>query len=241
MSNPLLEKFDQPFGTIPFNEVKTDHFVPALDAAIEEAKSEIDAIAGNPENPTFENTILAQELSGKKLGRVATTYFHLFGSESDQDFQKLAGEISPKLAKLGNDINLNKNLFERVEEVYLNHLDALNEEDARLTELSYKGFVRNGAKLSDEDKDKIRSLDEELSTLSPQFSNNSLNATNSYELWLNENDLDGLPQMIKDGAKMAAKSKGREDEWLFTLQFPSYYPFMKFSSRRDLREELMTA
>tara|TARA_Y100001935_G_scaffold243063_1_gene234092 strand:+ start:66 stop:2102 length:2037 start_codon:yes stop_codon:yes gene_type:complete len=241
MSNPLLEKFDQPFGTIPFNEVKTDHFVPALDAAIEEAKSEIDAIADNPENPTFENTILAQELSGKKLGRVATTYFHLFGSESDQDFQNLAGEISPKLAKFGNDINLNKNLFERVEEVYLNHLDTLNEEDARLTELSYKGFVRNGAKLSDEDKDRIRSLDEELSTLSPQFSNNSLNATNSYELWLTENDLDGLPQMIKDGAKMAAKSKGREDEWLFTLQFPSYYPFMKFSSRRDLRKELMTA
>ena len=241
MSNPLLEKFDQPFGTIPFNKITTDDFVPALDAAIEEAKSEIDAIAGNPENPTFENTILAQELSGKKLGRVATTYFHLFGSESDQDFQNLAGEISPKLAKFGNDINLNKNLFERVEEVYLNHLDTLNEEDARLTELSYKGFVRNGAKLSDEDKDRIRSLDEELSTLSPQFSNNSLNATNSYELWLTENDLDGLPQMIKDGAKMAAKSKGRDDEWLFTLQFPSYYPFMKFSSRRDLRKELMTA
>ena len=241
MSNPLLEKFDQPFGTIPFNKITTDDFVPALDAAIEEAKSEIDAIASNPENPTFENTILAQELSGKKLGRVATTYFHLFGSESNQDFQNLAGEISPKLAKFGNDINLNKNLFERVEEVYLNHLDTLNEEDARLTELSYKGFVRNGAKLSDEDKDRIRSLDEELSTLSPQFSNNSLNATNSYELWLTENDLDGLPQMIKDGAKMAAKSKGREDEWLFTLQFPSYYPFMKFSSRRDLRKELMTA
>ena len=241
MSNPLLEKFDQPFGTFPFNKITTDDFVPALDAAIEEAKSEIDAIAGNPENPTFENTILAQELSGKKLGRVATTYFHLFGSESDQDFQNLAGEISPKLAKFGNDINLNKNLFERVEEVYLNHLDTLNDEDARLTELSYKGFVRNGAKLSDEDKDRIRSLDEELSTLSPQFSNNSLNATNSYELWLTENDLDGLPQMIKDGAKMAAKSKGREDEWLFTLQFPSYYPFMKFSSRRDLRKELMTA
>ena len=241
MSNPLLEKFDQPFGTIPFNEIKTNDFVPALDAAIEEAKAEIEDIANNPENPTFENTILAQELSGKKLGRVATTYFHLFGSESDQNFQNLAEEISPKLAKFGNDINLNKDLFKRVEEVYINDLDKLNDEDARLTELSYKGFVRNGAKLSDEDKDKIRNLDEEMSTLSPQFSNNSLNATNSYELWLGENDLDGLPQMIKDGAKMAAKSKGREDEWLFTLQFPSYYPFMKFSNRRDLRQELMTA
>ena len=241
MSNPLLEKFDQPFGTIPFNEIKTNDFVPALDAAIEEAKAEIEDITNNPENPTFENTILAQELSGKKLGRVATTYFHLFGSESDQNFQNLAEEISPKLAKFGNDINLNKDLFKRVEEVYINDLDKLNDEDARLTELSYKGFVRNGAKLSDEDKDKIRNLDEEMSTLSPQFSNNSLNATNSYELWLGENDLDGLPQMIKDSAKMAAKSKGREDEWLFTLQFPSYYPFMKFSNRRDLRQELMTA
>ena len=241
MSNPLLEKFDQPFGTIPFNEIKTEDFVSALDAAIEEAKSEIDAIANSSEDPTFDNTILAQELSGEKLGRVATTYFHLFGSESDQDFQNLASEISPKLAKFGNDINLNKDLFNRVEEVYINQLNTLNDEDARLTEISYKGFVRNGAKLSDEDKDKIRNLDEEMSTLSPQFSNNSLNATNSYELWLGENDLDGLPQMIKDGAKMAAKSKGREDEWLFTLQFPSYYPFMKFSSRRDLRQELMTA
>ena len=241
MSNPLLGKFDQPFGTIPFNEIKTEHFVPALDAAIDEAKAEINAIAGNVEAPTFKNTVLAQELSGKKLGRVATAYFHLFGSESDQDFQALAGEISPKLAKFGNDINLNKDLFKRVEEVYENQMDSLNDEDARLTELCYKGFVRNGAKLSDEDKEKIRNLDEEMSTLSPQFSNNGLNATNSYEMWLDESDLDGLPDIIKDGAKMAAKSKGKEDKWLITLQFPSYFPFMKFSNRRDLREELMRA
>ena len=241
MKNPLLEKFDQPFGTIPFKDIKTEHFIPALDAAIDEAKGEIDSIASNPDAPTFKNTVLAQELAGKKLGRVASSYFHLFGSESDQEFQALAGQISPKLAKFGNDINLNQDLFLRVEHVYENEMDSLNEEDARLTEISYKGFVRNGAKLSESDKEKIRALDEEMSTLSPEFSNNGLNATNAYEMWLNEDDLAGLPDMIKDGAKMAAKSKGREDEWLFTLQFPSYYPFMKFSERRDLREELMRA
>jgi len=241
MSNPLLEKFNQPFGTIPFKELKTEHFVPAIDTAIDEAKAEIDSIANNPESATFENTILAQELAGKKLGRAANTYFHLFGSESDQDFQALAGEISPKLANFGNDVNLNEDLFKRVEEVYENQMDSLNEEDARLTELSYKGFVRNGAKLSSEDKDKIRLLDQEMSTLSPEFQNNGLNATNAYEMWLDEGDLNGLPDMAKEGAKMAAKAKGKEDKWLITLQFPSYYPFMKFSDRRDLREELMRA
>ena len=241
MKNPLLEKFDQPFGTIPFKDIKTEHFIPALDAAIDEAKQEIDAIATNQEAATFENTVLAQELAGKKLGRVASSYFHLFGSESDQEFQSLAGQISPKLAKFGNDINLNQELFSRVEHVYESHMNSLNEEDARLTEISYKGFVRNGAKLSDSDKEKIRSLDEEMSTLSPEFSNNGLNATNAYELWLDEEDLAGLPDMIKEGAKMAAKSKGKDDKWLFTLQFPSYFPFMKFSDRRDLREELMRA
>ena len=240
-NNPFLKEFDQPFGTIPFNEIETGHFIPALDIAIEEARGEIDSIANNSDSATFENTILAQELAGKKLGRIATAYFHLFGSESDKEFQALAGQISPKLAKFGNDVNLNKELFSRVEYVYENEMNSLNEEDARLTELSYKGFVRNGAKLSNEDKDKIRTLDEEMSTLSPQFSNNGLNATNAYEMWLDEEDLDGLPDMIKEGAKMAAKSKGKEDKWLFTLQFPSYFPFMKFSNRRDLREELMKA
>ncbi len=241
MKNPLLEKFNQPFGTIPFNEIKTEHFVPALDAAIDEAKGEVEAVVKNQDSPTFENTVLAMEMVGKKLNRVATTYFHLFGSESDQDFQALAGEISPRLAKFSNDISLNADVFKRVEDIYENQMDSLNEEDARLTEISYKSFVRNGAKLSDDDKEKIRTLDEEMSTLSPEFSNNGLNATNAYEMWLDEVDLDGLPDMIKEGAKMAAKAKERDDKWLITLQFPSYFPFMKFSNRRDLREELMVA
>ena len=240
-NNPLLKDFNEPFGTIPFNELKIEHFVPAVDAAIDEAKAEMDAVIANMDAPTFKNTVLAMEISGKKLGRVATAYFHLFGSESDKDFQVLAGEISPKLAKFGNDINLNEDVFKRVEEVYKNQMDSLNEEDARLTELSYKGFVRNGAKLSNDDKDKIRTLDEEMSTLSPEFSNNNLSATNAFEMWLDEGDLDGLPDMAKEGAKMAAKSKGKDDKWLITLQMPSFFPFLKFSSRRDLREKLMKA
>ena len=240
-NNPLLKDFNEPFGTIPFNELKIEHFVPAVDAAIEEAKSEMDAVIANMDAPTFKNTVLAMEMSGKKLGRVATAYFHLFGSESDKDFQALAGEISPRLAKFGNDINLNEDIFKKVEYVYKNEMDSLNDEDARLTELSYKDFIRNGAKLSEEDKEKIRLLDEEMSTLSPQFSNNGLNATNAYEMWLDEGDLDGLPEMACEGAKMAAKAKGNEDKWLVGLQFPSYFPFMKFSSRRDLREKLMKA
>ncbi len=240
-SNPLLNKFTEPFGTIPFEEIKVEHFIPALDQGIEEAISQVKAIVDNSDEPTFENTVLAMELMGKTLNRVATAYFHLFGSESDDALKALSDEISPKLAKFENDITLNGDLFKRIEHVHDNLMNSLNEEDARLTEISYKDFVRNGAKLNDKDKDKIRSLDEELSTLSPQFSNNNLSATNSFEMWLDEKDLDGLPEMAREGAKMAAKAKGKDDMWLITLQFPSYFPFMKFSNRRDLREKLMTA
>ena len=115
-NNPLLKEFTEPFGTIPFNELKTEHFIPALDAAIDEAMGEVDAIIKNPDSPTFENSVLAMELVGKKLNKVAATYFHLFGSESDKDFQELAGQISPKLAKFSNDISLNQDLFKKVED-----------------------------------------------------------------------------------------------------------------------------
>ena len=141
-NNPLLKEFTEPFGTIPFNELKTEHFVPALDAAIDEAKAEMDVVANNQDNPTFENTILAMELSGKKIGRVASAYFHLFGSESDKDFQALAEEISPKLAKFGNDINLNKDLFKRVEDIHENQIDSLN--TRQFKHLEYLFYYTNG-------------------------------------------------------------------------------------------------
>ena len=239
--NPLLKKFDTPYGSIPFNEVKTEHFIPALDQAIKEANKEVDTIIKNSSEPTFENTVLAMELVGEKLNKVATVYYHLFGSESDSELKSLSDKINPKLAKFNNDISLNAAIFDKVKHVYDTQLSILSDEDARLTEITYLDFVRNGANLSEEDKIKIRSIDEQMSTLSPQFSNNSLNATNDFELWLEESDLDGLPEMVINSAKMEAKSKGENHKWLVTLQFPSYYPFLKFSSRRDLREKLMVA
>lgn len=239
--NPLLKKFNTPFGSIPFDEIRLEHFLPAVEGAIKEAKIEVDKIINNSDDPTFENTVLAMELIGQKLNQATTVYYHLFGSESNSEFKSLSDKINPQLAKFGNDVSLNVDIFKRVSKVYQNQLNTLLDEDARLTEITYLDFIRNGANLTEEDKIKIRSIDEHMSTLSPEFSNNSLNATNEFELWLEESDLDGLPEMVVNSAKMEAKSKGSDDKWLVTLQFPSYYPFLKFSNRRDLREKLMTA
>ena len=239
--NPLLNKLNTPFGSIPFDEIRLEHFLPAVEEAIKEAKIEVDKIINNSDDPTFENTILAMELIGQKLNQATTVYYHLFGSESNSEFKSLSDKINPQLAKFGNDVSLNVDIFKRVSKVYQNQLNTLLDEDARLTEITYLDFIRNGANLTEEDKIKIRSIDEQMSTLSPEFSNNSLNATNEFELWLEESDLDGLPEMVVNSAKMEAKSKGSDDKWLVTLQFPSYYPFLKFSNRRDLREKLMTA
>ncbi len=241
MNNPLTKSSEQPFGTIPFNEINKDDFIPAIDDAIIEGNVEIESIVNNVEQPTFENTILSFELSGATLSRVASTYFHLFGSESDQSFQDLAQIISPKLAKYDSDIMLNENLFKKIKKVYDNKQLVDEPEDIRLLELTYLEFVRNGANLDKKEKDILRKLDEELSTLSPQFSNNTLNATNAFELWLDKGDLDGLPDSIRDSAKVAAKAKDKDDKWLITGQFPSFAPFLKFSSRRDLREKVYKA
>ena len=240
-NNPLLSKNNEPFNTIPFNDIKTEHYLPAIKKGIELNEKEIDQIVSNDEEPNFENTILALEKSGELLDKISTTYFHLFGSESDSDFQKLANEISPMLAKLENDINLNADLFKKVEFVYENHYSDMNSDDKKLTEIIYKDFVRNGSKLDDDQKNRLREIDNKLSTLSPKFGNNSLNATNAFELWLEKNDLDGLPEVSIEMAKAAAKDKGNDDQYLFTLHMPSYFPFMKYSKRRDLREKFMKA
>ena len=240
-NNPLLSKNNEPFNTIPFNDIKTEHYLPAIKKGIELNEKEIDQIVSNDEEPNFENTILALEKSGELLDKITTTYFHLFGSESDSDFQKLANEISPMLAKLENDINLNADLFKKVEFVFENHYSDMNSDDKKLTEIIYKDFVRNGSKLDDDQKNRLREIDNKLSTLSPKFGNNSLNATNAFELWLEKKDLDGLPEVSIEMAKAAAKDKGNDDQYLFTLHMPSYFPFMKYSKRRDLREKFMKA
>ena len=239
--NPLLKESTHRFKTINFNDIKLEHFMPAIKEGVDLAKTNVDSIKSNSDTPSFKNTIVALETSEEILDRAVTVYFHLFGSESTPEFQALANEISPMLASFGNDINLDQELFKKVEYVYDNERDSLNHEDKRLLDITYKSFVRNGAKLDDESKAELRKVDEELSVLSPKFSNNTLGATNDYQLWLSKDDLDGLPEMYLESAKMAAKSKNRPDEWLVTLQMPSLFPFMKFSTRRDLRKELSMA
>ena len=239
--NPLLKESNHRFKTINYNEIKLEHFMPAIKESVQLAMTNIASIKSNSNTPDFKNTIVALETSEETLDRVVTVYFHLFGSESTPEFQALANEISPILANFSNDINLDQELFQKVEHVYENEYDNLNHEDKRLLEITYKSFVRNGAKLSADKKSELRKVDEDLSVLSPKFSNNTLGATNEYELWLSKDDLDGLPEMYLESAKMAAKAKNRPDEWLVTLQMPSLFPFMKFSTRRDLRKELSMA
>ena len=239
--NPLLKDSNHKFKTISFNEIKLEHFMPAIKEGIEISRANIENIKSNQNSPDFENTIIALETSEETLSRAVTVYFHLFGSESTPEFQALANEISPMLANFGNDVTLDEKLFKKVEYVYDNEYASLNAQDKRLLEITYKSFVRNGAKLDDNKKSELRRVDEELSSLSPKFSNNTLSATNEYELWLSKEDLDGLPEMYLESAKMAAKAKNRPDEWLVTMQMPSMYPFMQFSTRRDLREKLSVA
>ncbi|MBS7333145.1 MAG: M3 family metallopeptidase [Weeksellaceae bacterium] len=242
MHNPLLEKFDTLYESAPFSKIKIEHYQPAFEQAIKEAKEEIDAIVNNPEAPTFENTIEAMELSGQKLGRISSIFFNLNSAETNDEIQKIAQDISPLLSEFGNDIRLNLDLFKRIKVVY-DQKDSLNlnSEQAYLLEKKYKGFSRNGANLSDDDKLKLREIDKELSSLTLQFGQNVLAETNNYELLItNEKDLKGLPDYAIEQAKTEAEAKGKEG-WIFTLQAPSYIPFLQYAENRSLREELFKA
>ena len=242
MKNPLLEKFNTPYGTVPFSQIKEEHFIPALKEAIVIGKADIDAIVNNSEEPTFENTIEAMQFAGEKVGVISTIFFNLNSAETNDEIQKIAQEFSPLLTEYSNDIRLNSKLFERVNTVWENKekfdLDAVQ---LRLLEKTYKSFARNGAKLNDEDKAKLRDIDTQLSKLSLNFGENVLAETNAYELHLtDENDLDGLPQSAKDAAKMLAKSKDK-DGWIINLDFPSVVPFLKYATNRELRKEVSIA
>ncbi|MGV0965022.1 M3 family metallopeptidase [Empedobacter falsenii] len=242
MANPLLEKFETPFESAPFSKIKNEDYKPAFIQAIEEAKAEIDAITANPEAPTFANTIEAMELSGEKLGRISSIFFNLNSAETNDEIQEIAQEVSPLLSEFGNDVRLNQDLFERIKVVY-NQKDSLNltDEQAYLLEKKYKGFSRNGANLNEEDKNKLREIDKQLSMLSLQFGQNVLAETNAYELIItDENDLKGLPQYAIDQAKADAEQKNHEG-WLITLQAPSYIPFMQYAENCELREKLFRA
>ena len=240
--NILLKSFETAFQTAPFSKITTEDFLPAVRAAINNAKAEIEAITSNPELPNFENTIEALEFSGQQLERITSIFFNLNAAETNDDIQKTAQEISPLLSEFSNDITLNEVLFQRIKAVYKQKEQLnLTKEQQTLLDKKYKSFSRNGANLNDEDKIKLREIDKKLSSLKLKFGENVLADTHNYELHiLNENDLEGLPEGVIEAAKQVAESKQKEG-WIFTLDYPSYIPFMTYAKNQELRRELAIA
>ncbi len=241
-NNPLLGEFKAPHQTAPFNEIKNEHFIPAFQESIKQGEDEIEAIISNPATPTFENTVVALENTGRLLSRTAGVFFNLMGSETNDELQKIAQEVSPMLTKFQNDISLNPDLFAKIKAVYAQKDKLnLNAEQQTLLENSYSNFIRQGANLTDEQKDKFREISTELSKLSLTFNENVLKETNSYELLITDKSkLAGLPESALEAAAGLAKSKNKEG-WLFTLNMPSYLPFMKYADNRELRKEMSLA
>ena len=239
----LLNKtFTTPFGAIPFDQVKNEDFVPAFEEGIKLAQAEIDEITSNPDEPSFENTIVALDKSGRQLSQVSSVFFNLNSAETSEELQKIAQQVSPILTKHGNDVLLNQELFKRVKVVYENELDSLSTiEERRLLDKTYKRFARNGALLSEDKQKELREMNEKLALASLKFGENVLAESNAFEMLITEeSDLAGLPESAKEAAKMTAKSKEKEG-WLFTLDYPSYVPFVTYAENRALREKMFKA
>lgn len=237
--NVFLSEFKTMNGMIPFDYFTNKDFEPAIDFGIEKAKAEVQAIVDNPEKPTFDNTIVALERTGEDLNRVINVFYPLLSANADDELMEISQRVSPKLSEYGNFISLHEGLWKRVKYVYENcDNNALCTEDQMLLEKTYQSFARNGANLEGADREKYRELSTKISQLSLKFGQNVLKELNTYELWLTADDVDGLPESALQAAKDAAKAKGKDDAYLITLQAPSYGPFMKYSSRRDLREKL---
>ncbi|TXG34567.1 M3 family metallopeptidase [Seonamhaeicola maritimus] len=240
--NILLNTFETPYTTAPFSKIKHSHFLPAFKQGIKDAKAEIDAIINNSDSPTFENTIEALDYSGEQLDRISSIFFNLNSAETNDSIQKIAQEVSPLLSEFSNDITLNEDLFERVKSVYKskNELD-LTIEQQTLLDKKYKSFSRNGANLPEDKKETLREIDKKLSQLKLKFGENILAETNKFEMLItDESDLSGLPDGAKEAAKQLAESKQKEG-WLFTLDYPSYIPFVTYADKRELREKLSLA
>jgi len=240
--NPLLKPFRTIHQTAPFNSVKIEHYLPAFDVAIEETKAEVQQIIVNPEKPDFENTIVALDLAGEKLERIKAIFFNLNSAETSDEMQEIAQAVAPKLSDLGSDISLNEELFARIKEVHNKKENlVLNVEESTLLEKTYRRFVRSGANLNETDKAKYREITKELSTLGLQYQQNVLAETNAYELLItDEKDLSGLPASVIELAAQTAQSKDKQG-WLFNLQQPSYFPFLKYADNRLLREQIFRA
>jgi peptidyl-dipeptidase Dcp len=240
--NPLLNEFDTPFGVPPFDLIKASHFKPAYSKAFAEQKAEIKAIINNLKEPDFNNTIKMLTYSGELLNKVGRVFGALNSANTNDSLQAINREIAPIASRHRDDINLNDTLFQRVKSVYDNRAKfKLTDEEKKLLEDTYKDFVRSGAALSPEDKEKLRKINEELSMLQVQFGQNLLAETNGFKLILDKKEeLSGLPEGVIAQAAAMAKSLNMEGKWVFTLQVPSMTPFLQYSDRRDLREKLFT-
>ena len=240
--NILNSPFNTPYNTAPFSKIKDEHFLNAFKIAIEKTKAEIDAIVNNTELPSFSNTIEALDFSGHELDRISSIFFNLNSAETNDTIQKIAQDVSPLLSEFSNDIRLNEDLFKRVKAVYdaKDDLD-LTTEQKTLLDKKYKSFSRNGANLSEDKKKKLREIDKELSKLKLKFGENVLAETNNFEMLItDEKDLAGLPEGTIEAAHQLAESKDKEG-WLFTLDYPSYIPFMTYADNRELRKKLAIA
>lgn len=240
--NPLLQEFDTPFGSPPFDKIENHHFLPAIQQGIKDARAQVEAIASASSAPTFENTVEALEAVGDKLERSTEIFFNLLSAETSAALQEVAQEVSPLLTQYQNDIALNPQLFQRVKAVWEQRQELkLDEEQRELLRQTYQSFVRNGARLPEEDQKRLREWDEKLAQLSLQFGDNVLAETNAYELYLDEEEIEGLPESAKEAAREDAEAHNQAGKYRISLQMPSFIPFITYARRRDLREKLFRA
>lgn len=240
--NPLIDSLTLFDKALPFDRIQVEHFAPAIQYWITDAKKNIQHIIQDSAEPTFENVIFALEKSSERLDQVALAFGNLEVAHGDDKMHEVGKTIYPLLASFGSDITLNADLFKKIKKVYDDRAKMnLSTEASRLLEKTYLSFVRNGALLSESKKETLRAIDQELSTLGPQFSENVLKATNAFEMILDASDLDGLPESAIEAAKETAEAKGLKEKFIFNLQGPSYMPFITYSSRRDLREKISRA
>lgn len=237
-SNPFFEEWNTPFQTPPFSKIKNEHFLPAFEEGIKQQRQELEQILNNTEAPNFNNTIGALERSGKLLSKVSRVFFNLSSANSNEEIQKVAEKITPELSKLNNDIYLNEKLYQKIKVLYdkkdkLN----LNTEEHKLLEEYYKDFTRAGVGLTEDKKNRLREINQQLSSLQLKFGENLRKETNAIALVIDKKeDLIGLPESVIKAAEELAKANGMTGKWAFNLQRPSWTPFLQYSQKRNLRE-----
>ena len=241
-TNPLLAEWETPYGIPPFDQIRTEHYMPAFEVAMQEHLAEIEAITSSTEEPTFENTMLAFDNSGRRLEQVSLIFGMLAAAETNAELQAVEAEVMPLLAAHGDRIMLNEALFARIKTLYNQRKKlGLDAEQLRLLTKTYKEFERSGALLEGAEKERLRQINEELSHTSVKYGQNLLAENNGFVLELDSKELDGLPSSVREPAREKAEAAGKKGKYLFTLQKPSWIPFLTHSTRRDLREKLYKA